>query len=134
MSISYTVDDVRRCLRAVTVAPHGRAEIVAHMEEQAAAGLWAYGVLDDVRALQNEWLPTTSDVRVIIHSLANLTRAHGPRGKVAFLVRSDQAAIFGVLRMYASLAEVSGVGMFGVFHDEGRAIAWLSEPSNTEPS
>ena len=125
MPISYTVDDAHRCLRATTVAPHGRDQVVAHMEAQAAAGLWSYSILDDVRGLHDAWLPTLSDVREIVQRLENLTRAHGRRGKVAFLVRTDQAAVFGVLRQYASLAEVSGVGTFGVFQDESRAIAWL---------
>src|SRR5262249_35819946 len=58
MPIHFTVNDEHHYLRAAAVALHGRADVVAHMEEQAAAGLWTYGVLDDVRELDDNWLPT----------------------------------------------------------------------------
>jgi hypothetical protein len=116
----YTRDDVRRQITVTITGPARLADLASVVERQAADGTWGYAVLYD------ECTGTASlsvgATRALLTVVNRVTRAHGPRGAVAFVCGAAEQ--FGMARMYSILGEPQGLDA-QVFHDLAAAEAWL---------
>jgi hypothetical protein len=121
MPITYVRDDARRLITVAVDGPLVLAEVLATIDRQAAEGTWHYARLYDDRRLRP--VPTSAEVRTLLDGVRGRIREHGSRGPVAIL--TDQPAVFGMVRMYMSLA--GDEPAMSVFRDIGDAERWLGE-------
>jgi hypothetical protein len=122
MSLTYERDDVRRRITVITAGVVTGREILAMVDRQAAEGTWSYAMLYDASTVDS--VASADEVRVLERHVAMLSRAYGPRGAVAVLTR--EPAIFGMVRMYATLGE-SSHQCVDVFRNPPDAERWLAQ-------
>src|SRR5919204_646993 len=99
MPLDYRRDDGKRRITVTSTGTVTLAEALGIIDRQAADGAWSYGVLYDVRAA--EGVPTAADVHQLVLRVGTLTTRHGPRGRVAFVVRDPALTKMG--HRYAKL-------------------------------
>jgi hypothetical protein len=116
----YERDDVRRQITVTITGPALLADLASVVERQAADGTWRYAVLYD-ECMGTASL-SVSATRALLTVVDRVTRAHGPRGAVAFVCGADEK--FGMARMYSILGERQGLDSH-VFHNVADAEAWL---------
>jgi hypothetical protein len=98
-------------------------DLTTVIDRQATDGTWRYALLYDERTVTAAL--SVSATRDLVALVAQLTRAHGPRGPVAIVCRAvDQ---FGMARMYSTLAENHAGLDSNVFYDVAAAEQWLDE-------
>jgi hypothetical protein len=119
--ITYERDDAR-CVVTVTIdGAFDLREIIATLNRQASEDSWHYARLYDHRHIQPP--PTNDDVRGLLDAVRRHIREYGPRGPVA--VVADQPAVYGMVRMYMTLADEEPA--VAVFRDVPAARVWLAE-------
>jgi hypothetical protein len=116
----YKRDDVRRQITVTITGPALLADLASVVERQAADGTWRYAVLYD--ECTGTASLSVSATRALVTVVDRVTRAHGPRGAVAFVCEAGEK--FGMARMYSILGEQQGLASH-VFHDVAEAEAWL---------
>ena len=116
----YKRDDVRRQITVTITGPALLADLASVVERQAADGTWRYAVLYD--ECTGTVSLSVSATRALLTVVDRVTRAHGPRGAVAFVCGAGEK--FGMARMYSILGEQQGLDSH-VFHDVAEAEAWL---------
>jgi len=120
MPIAYAVDDDRRYLMLTATGIVTRDEAIAAIDRQIADGLWAYGLLYDIRAATE--LPKPSEIFDILEYVRRQLGQHGPRGPVAIVAAPSRNA--ERVRMYSSLAEFRQT--IATFKDVDEASRWLT--------
>ena len=116
----YKRDDVRRQITVTITGPALLADLASVVERQAADGTWRYAVLYD--ECTGTVSLSVSATRALLTVVDRVTRAHGPRGAVAFVCGAGEK--FGMARMYSILGEQQGLDSH-VFHDVAEAEVWL---------
>jgi hypothetical protein len=116
----YRRDDVRRQITVTITGPALLADLAGVVERQAADGTWRYAVLYD--ECTGTASLSVSATRALLMVVERVTRAHGPRGAVAFVCQAAEQ--LGMARMHSILGEHQGLDSH-VFHDVGEAEAWL---------
>jgi hypothetical protein len=125
MPFTYAHDHQNRRVVVTWSDPITPIAVFDLLDRQAADGAWNSGLLDDVRGVT--WIPTADELRRSLDHIQLLSRDHGARGPVAFVV-GDQAALFGMLRMYSTLAEMQDPSVrLNVFHTIAEATKWLDD-------
>lgn len=103
MPLIVTVDHAARRVLQRGVDPIALpADVLTALDEQAAMGGWCYPALSDFSEVTNA--PRAVDLHAFLERIAVLSRQHGPRGPVAFIV-PENLALFGMFRMYSMLAD-----------------------------
>jgi hypothetical protein len=116
----YRRDDVRRQITVTITGPALLADLASVVERQAADGTWRYAVLYD--ECTGTASLSVSATRALLTVVDRVTRAHGPRGAVAFVCEAGEK--LGMARMYSILGDQQGLDSH-VFHDVAEAEAWL---------
>ncbi len=124
MPVSYTIDPTARLVQFVISGEFESADIMTLLRSVAADPNFQAGFdfLSDNRLVTR---PVTTEQVKLMASFV----AHGPPifvgARAAFVTNS--AASFGMMRMFASLAEEISLDV-RVFSDVDAAGAWLSQP------
>ena len=120
----YVVEDDRRVLYVRAHRTLTATDVYALLDRQIRDAVWTYGLLYDLRMTNG---PTASaDSVAIAARVAELVKAHGPRGPVA-LVTKD-VAMCAVPEMHARHACQVVMRVFTNFSD---AKQWLTHQSRT---
>jgi hypothetical protein len=122
MHLEYRRDDARGRITVTSTGAVTLAEALAIMDRQAADGAWSYGVLYDMRAAGDP--PTPADVHELVLRVGTLTTRHGPRGRVALVVRDPALSKMG--RRYATLGDLTALHV-RLFATVEEADHWLDE-------
>ncbi len=124
MPLRIEIDHAACRVRQIATDPLALpSDVFGALDEQAAAGAWAYATIADYSSLQT--VPQAWQLRAFLDHVAQLSRTHGRRGPVAFVV-PDNLALFGMLRMYSLIAEPH-VATVQAFPTLAEAEAWLAE-------
>jgi hypothetical protein len=121
MPIHVTRDDSTRRFTAVGEGTLTAADILGFMAEHRVGSYRPYGLLFDIRNADLQ--VSAADVRGFAERTDPLTITQGPRGPVAIV--ATQPAIYGLSRMYETLADLRQLPPFRTFQDSDDAIAWL---------
>ena len=120
MPVDYTKDDARRRIRIVGRDPISVADLIAHLDRQAADGAWGYSLLYDARGLATP--PAPADLPQVVVHVQEISARHGARGPVAIVTR--ETATVAVGQIYSMLGERAGFRA-EVFWDMAEAERWL---------
>jgi hypothetical protein len=130
MPITVTRDDANRRFTAVAEGVLTPDEIRGFMAEHRVGPYRRYGLLFDIRSA--ELLVSPAAVRGFADARDPLLETDGPRGPVAILV--TEPSVYGLVRMYETLAELRNLQPIRGFHALEDAIAWLeSMASSSRP-
>ncbi len=103
MPLIVTVDHAARRVLQRGVDPIALpTDVLIALDEQAAGGGWSYPTLSDFSQVTEA--PRAVDLHAFLERIALLSRQHGQRGPVAFIV-PENLALFGMFRMYSMLAD-----------------------------
>src|SRR5216684_8453798 len=117
MPFRYERDDARRRVVVTVEGPFAVADFLAVMERQRGDGVWAYGMLYDLRGMTGE--PAIDDLRQF---MSEAERATQPRGPIAIL--APDPVIYGRACTYAALTRATLT--IEVFRDLDKAEQWLT--------
>jgi hypothetical protein len=132
MPLDYSVDHRSRRVLVKGSDPVDPAIVIDLLDRQAIDGAWAYATLEDLRGMS--WIPSSAELRLIIGRIQSLSHRHGRRGPVA-LVTSDNQALFGMFRMYATFSEMELVSApINAFRTVEEAERWLDAGKRTGPA
>lgn len=117
---TYACDAPRRTIRVVARRRLTVDEVVGIIDRQCDEGRWSFGILYDLRRV-DEALSKEDAMRVAEHA-RNAGLVHGPRGPVALVARTEMVA---ARQIYAIRTKRSM--QVEVFWDVDEAEAWLTE-------
>jgi hypothetical protein len=118
------VDHAARLVTVLWRNPITVAEMIEVLEQQAAEGAWAYGVLHDLRQATNA---APSAMAPAFEASRRLSDAHGPRGPIALVPSLDQVGVSQMLAIKAREEQ-----RMEVFWSRDDAERWLKTVSTTD--
>jgi hypothetical protein len=118
----YVRDDAKRRIRVTLHQRLSADELIGIVDRQAEEGAWTYGMLYDLRSLQDP-SPKEDIVTVSARVQAHIA-TYGSRGPVALVTRA--IGIVGAGQMYAAEGMNRGFNV-QVFWDIDDAEEWLSQ-------
>ena len=128
MPIGFERNDDRRRITLTATGTVTRDEALAVIDRQVAEGVWAYGIVFDIRSA--DALPKPSELFEILDYVRRSVREYGPRGALAIVAEPSQS--HQGVRTYVSLSDPSR--QFATFTDVHEAVRWLEEQPPERPS
>lgn len=122
MPITVTRDDAKRRFTAVGEGVLTRQDITGFMAEHRVGAYRRYGLLFDLRGAEVRL--SAADVRVFAEMRDPLRATEGDRGPVAIV--ATEPSVYGLVRMYESLAELRLLQVVRGFQSVDEAVAWLN--------
>jgi hypothetical protein len=122
MPITVTREDERRRFTAIGKGPLSAEEILVFMAGHRVGEYRPYAMLLDVTEATFE--VTVEDMHAFASRGDALRTAEGPRGPVAIV--ASRPGVFGLSRMYETLAEIKDLPPVRVFHTTQAADEWLA--------
>jgi len=127
MPITVTRDDANRRFTAVGEGVLTADEIQGFMAKHRVGPYRPYSLLFDIRSAH--LLLSAATVRGFADNRDPLLETDGPRGPVAILV--TEPSVYGLVRMYETLAELRNLQPVRGFQTLEDAIAWLEFMTST---
>lgn len=122
MPLQVTRDEERRRFSAVGTGTLTADEFLRFMTEHRVGQYRPYALVLDIREATVTMTP--GELREIALRAEQLRAREGARGPVAIL--AERPGVFGLSRIYESLAEVKNLPPLRVFQTEDEADAWLA--------
>ena len=120
MPVEWTRDDARRLFTAVATGPLILAEVLVMTQTYRIGEYRPYKLLFDASAATTD--ARTPEVRSLVAGIGAAAR-ESARGPVA--VVATDSVLYGMARMYQTLAEEVGVSNIRVFRTVADAEEWL---------
>ncbi|PYR08529.1 MAG: hypothetical protein DMG00_15030 [Acidobacteria bacterium] len=124
MRFDIARDDERRQLIVTVSGPVTTEEVSKLIAAVRSESVSTYGLLYDAREIDVNGEMTAYYIR----DLAASARLRAPLGGASIAIVTNNEALHGLARMYASLIEGSGY-LVEVFQDRESAARWLDETS-----
>jgi hypothetical protein len=120
LPFTYVRDDAKRRITATAEGPIATEDVVAFIEWQHAQGLWAYGVLCDLRG--TKVLLSRTDLKGVVQTTKEQSERPADRGTIALVATDHETYLMAC--GYAALAGQANyeVQVFRSFED---AEEWL---------
>jgi hypothetical protein len=116
----YRRDDALRRIRVTVRAPLDTSEFLGIIDRQAAEGTWTFGMICDLRAVDEP--PPPNDMAQFFGRVLTHTKVLGQRGPVALVTRERR--MIARSQSYATHAATRGHDV-EVFWDLDEAEDWL---------
>jgi hypothetical protein len=128
----YVRDDQRRRIFVVAHEPLLSDDLLAIIDRQLRENTWAYGMLYDVRAIQQD--TSKLETRALAEYVRAQVARYGPRGSLAIV--TSVPATMAVGQTYGFYLGANIGFRVEVFHDAAEAERWLDQqltPREPEP-